>query len=61
MIIIKGMVYGIKNGIRMFFIRGNVLIDGEIKVVINVVGFFLIIFLEEKIWVVLNIENDRFG
>lgn len=55
------MVYGIKNGIRIFFIRGNVLIDGEIKVVINVVGFFLIIFLEEKIWVVLNIENDRFG
>lgn len=61
MTIIKGMVYGIKNGTRIPFTRGNVLIDGEIKAVTNAAGFFSITLLEEKTRVVLNIENDRSG
>lgn len=44
MTIIKGMVYGIKNGTRIPFTRGNVLIDGEIKAVTNAAGFFQLHF-----------------
>ncbi|XP_062620422.1 cartilage intermediate layer protein 2-like [Saccostrea cucullata] len=59
--LLNGIAYGVQNGTRIPFVRGEVMIDGEVKSVTSATGYFSVNVLGEVSRVVMNLRNDRSG